>query len=177
MSRIRTSGLLFVLAVVLLAGCSSRHMLGFYHVSHRERYAITGEELRGMQFYVSKDVLVQPRSPAQAGADVIILREGTPGVVVDSGPDWIRVSFQEGGTGVRFVADGGKPEDLYWLATQTDSSPRLSKLNVLSDKVLLHDGERYSVVEGADAVLFIDRDDLEKLINSRPHLTGVTTSK
>jgi hypothetical protein len=163
------------LALLLVAACSSRRVRGFYHVAHRQRYAITNEELRGLQFYVSKDVLVQAQNPGQSAPQVLILRKGTPGVVVDAGPDWIRVAFQKGGTGVRFLTDTRKREDLYWIGTPVPDRTDLAKINDLDDKILLHGGNRLTVIDGADAVLFVDSEDLEKLMASRPHLSGVHT--
>ncbi len=166
--------LVCTMALLLVVDCSRRHALGFYNVSYRERYAITDTELRDLQFYVSEDVLVQAQAPGQSATQVFILKQGTPGMVVDAGPDWIRVVFQKGGTGARFVTDPRKAEDLYWLATETNDRPGLSKLGDLDTKVLVHDRERFAVLEGADAFLLVDRDDLDKLIKSRPHLSGVT---
>jgi len=176
MQRRRVIWFVACVAVLVVAGCSKRNVRGFYHVSHRQRYAITDAELRGLQFYISKDVVVhtQPGAGGGAAEPVIILPKGTPGVVVDSGPDWLRVSFEKGGAGVQFVADANRPEDLYWFATEVDGKSGFYKLSALPHTMLLRDGQHYVVVEGADAVLFVDKRDLEKLIKSRRHVQGQT---
>jgi hypothetical protein len=176
MQRRRVIWVVACLVVLVATGCAKRHVRGFYHVSHRQRYAITDAELRELQFYISKDVVVHSQQGAggEPAAPVIILPKGTPGVVVDSGPDWLRVSFEKGGAGVHFVTDANRPEDLYWFATEVEGKTGFYKLSVLPRDVLLRDGQQYAVLEGADAVLYVDRKDLEELIKSRRHAAGQT---
>ena len=97
---------------------------------------------------------------------------GTKGAVTEVGPNWLRVSFQEGGPGVLFVSDTGKPEDRYWLATTAEGLPGVYKVKDLPDKVLENQGRRYKVVQGADAYLLLDRKDFDKLVEGRQHIKG-----
>ena len=171
----RTSTILVAgcLALLVVTGCSKKVLRGFYHQAHRQRYAITTAELKDLQLYISKDVVVHTRSqPGVPSEPVIILAKYTPGVVVQAGPDWLQVSFEKGGQGIRFVADASKTEDLYWFATARDDQPGLFKLSVLPEKDLLFEGQHYLVLEGADANLLVEKKDIEKLINSRPHVQG-----
>jgi hypothetical protein len=170
----RTLWILSVVALLLVVGCAAkRQVRGFYNKSHRQRYQMTEAELRELQFYISKDVLVQG-SPASRveGEAVIILPQGTPGLVVESGPDWLQVAFEEEGTGVRFVTDQNQVEDMFWFATELPGKPGLHKIHDLPRKVLYHDGVELMVVQGDDAVLYVDKKDLEKLIATRTHLQG-----
>jgi hypothetical protein len=164
-----------VAAILLTTGCAKRAVIGFYNVAHREQYAISDADLERLQFYISRDVIVHSQpAPGLPTESVIILRKGTPGVVIDAGPDWVTVRFGKGGTGVQFLADANKAEDLYWFATEVEGKSGLYKLSAMPRKVLLHQGQRYLVVEGSDAFLLVDRKDLEKFIASRTHVEGQT---
>lgn len=162
-----------VITLLLASGCGGRSVLGFYNVAHRSQFAMDESDLERLQFYISKDVVVhsQPASGLPTET-VLVVPKGTPGVVIDSGPDWVTVRFAKGGRGVQFVADANKTEDLYWVATEVEGQSGLYKLNSLPRKVLLHQGQRYLVVEGADAYLLVDKKGLEKFINSRPTVEG-----
>jgi hypothetical protein len=161
--------------MLLASGCAKRAVLGFYNVAHRTQYAMSDADLERLQFYISKDVIVHSQpAPGLPTESVIILPKGTPGVAIDAGPDWIRVRFGKGGTGVQFLTDASKPEDLYWVATEVEGKSGLYKLSMLPRKVLLHQGQRYLVVEGSDAYLLVDKKDLEKFIKSRTHVEGQT---
>ena len=162
-----------VAALLITSGCAKRAVLGFYNVAHREQFAISDADLRDLQFYISKDIIVHSQpAPGLPTEAVIIMRKGTPGIVVDAGPDWVTVRFSKGGTGVQFLTDANKPEDLYWFATEVEGKSGLYKLSTLPRKILLHQGQRYLVVEGSDAYLLVDKKDLEKLIGSRRHIEG-----
>ena len=95
--------LVVVLLLFVFVGCSTPNR-SFLQKSHRELFLIEPEELKRLQFYVSNDIVVQNQSAIDAGMvsteDVIIMRAGTPGVVLGVGDNWLRVSFQEGGRGV-----------------------------------------------------------------------------
>jgi hypothetical protein len=162
-----------VTTLLLASGCGGRSVLGFYNVAHRSQYAMDQPDLERLQFYISKDVIVhsQPASGLPTET-VLVVPKGTPGVAIDSGPDWITVRFAKGGTGVQFLTDATKTEDLYWFATEVEGKTGLYKLSALPRKVLLHQGTRYLVVEGSDAYLLVDKKGLEKFIKSRPHAEG-----
>ncbi len=160
-------------ASLLASGCAKRAVLGFYNVAHRTQFAIDQSDLERLQFYISRDVIVhsQPASGLPTET-VLVVPKGTPGVVIDSGPDWLRVRFAKGGPGVQFLTDANKTEDLYWVATELEGKSGLYKLSTLPRKVMLHQGQRYLVVEGADAYLLVDKKGLEKFIHSRPTVEG-----
>ena len=167
-----------VMALVMLAGCSSNQFsrVNFLHVAYRQMYAIEDQEFYKLQFYVAKDVLAHEETRAQGDAGaagrVIVMREGTPGVVKEVGDDWLRVSFEKGGPGVFFLTDPTKEEDLYWLATRMEGREGLYVVKDLPQKIVLQEGRRYLVMEGADASLLVDGSDMARLIESRRHAKG-----
>lgn len=164
----RMRGVLVCISLVLAMGCMSRYVRSFYHVSDRERYAITDAELEDLGFFISRDVIVQgwgkPGDPPEGG---ILLKGGTSGVLREAGPNWIKVSFEKDGAGVAFLADDVEPEDNYWLATELGDRPGFHKVKDLPEHILLFEGRRYIVVQGADAVLYVGRRDIERLLKSR----------
>jgi hypothetical protein len=165
--------LLVVVLLLVVVGCSRPANRGFLQKSHRELFLIEPAELRRLQFYVSNDIVVQNQAAGGASTeDVIIMRAGTPGAVMAVGDNWLRVSFQEGGRGVPFVTDLTRKEDRYWFATEVDGRVGYHKMFTLPEQVLVLDGERYRVMEGADSFLLVDGPQIEKLIEGRRHLTG-----
>jgi hypothetical protein len=168
---------LVVVVAVSLSACSGTpKKMNFLHTSVRETYLMQPEELKELQFYISESVLAQSAEGPAAGAtqlgDVVVVAPGTKGAVTEVGPNWLRVSFEEGGQGVLFVSDTSKPEDRYWLATTAQGSPDVYKLKDLPDKVLEIQGRRYKVVNGADAYLLLDRKDFDELVADRRHIKG-----
>jgi hypothetical protein len=174
-----------LLAAACLGGCKSS-LEPFRHVHYRLDYAITDDEIRKLRFAVSTDVLVLGEAPpgwsGPSGDTAILLARGSRGVVTDVGPDWIKVSFRKGGSGVPFLArsDGGMtpwgtPDaisyDRYFLATAVEGRDGFEKVTKVPDRVLLVDGEAYQVIKGATAFLMIDKDSINRLIKKRT-LTG-----
>jgi len=170
--------LTLLIALVLLAGCSSHQFsrVNFLHVAYRQMYAIEDQEFNKLQFYVAKDVLAHEETSTQGDAgvagQVIVVREGTPGIVKEVGDDWLLVSFEKGGPGVFFLTDPRKEEDLYWLATTVEGREGLYAVKDLPQKIVLQEGRRYLVMEGADASLLVDGSDMARLIESRRHAEG-----
>ena len=174
MTRTRSAVCLTVLAALFLAACGPKAQL-FLHTRHREVLSIQPEELRELQFYNSTEILAKdastPEVTATPGA-VIIVSQRTRGRVTEVGPNWLRVAFAEGGSGVAFLTLDAPENNAYWLATETEGQEGLKRLKDLREKVLLHQGTPYEVVWGSDARLLVDRKHLEKLISRRRHLEG-----
>jgi hypothetical protein len=167
---------LLAVATVSLSVCSSvPKKINFLHTSVRETYLMQPEELKELQFYISENILAQNEerlTGATEAGDVVVVASGTRGVVTEVGPNWLRVSFEEGGPGVLFVSDTSKPEDRYWLATTADGSSDVYKVKDLPDQVLENQGRRFKVVQGADAYLLLDREDFDELVAHRRHIKG-----
>jgi hypothetical protein len=143
----------------------------FYHQGHRKAYAIEDAELKRLQFYVSTKVVVHDLN-AQGAQSVILVEEGTPGVVVASGSNWIRVRFQPGGEGVVFLAPTSGTDSSYMLATEAeDGSYRLVRNE--PDRILRAGSRRFKIISGSEAVLLVDAGDLTDLIEKeRTHVGG-----
>jgi hypothetical protein len=173
-----------LLALLAAAGCSMPQQR-FSHSRHRENFAITTEELNGIQFYLSGEVLVKARPAADAAVgddptgeetepveQAILFPAGTPGVVTEVGPDWLRVSFQEGRPGAYFLANAReKHDDLYYLATR-DEKDELRRVEDLEPRAINYEMKTYIVVYGASAHLLVDGEALQELIESRTRSEG-----
>jgi hypothetical protein len=168
---------LLVIVAISLPACSKPpRKVNFLHTSIRETYLIQPVELEEMQFYISERILAQDEEWLAGGiaqeGHVVLIPSGTKGVVLETGPNWLRASFEEGGTGVYFVSDTSRPEDRYWLATTVAGRDGIYKVKDLPEAVIEVDGVRYKVVQGADSYLLLDRKDFDKLVESRQHIKG-----
>jgi hypothetical protein len=163
-----------LLAVGLCLACSPPGQL-FLDREHRENFAMQAAELRQLQFYVSEEILAHELSGADelAGPDhVFVVASGTGGVVTEVGPHWLRVSFGTG-DGALFVADPkARPDALYLLGTEGKDGAAPVQLQRSKDPVLRVGSRSFRVIYGSTARLLIDNDDLEKLIQARPHIPG-----
>jgi hypothetical protein len=155
-----------------LAGCGPTPPTRFLKKQHYEMYGIGERDLAQLQFFVSNKVIGHALD-APGAAGVLVMEPGTPGVAVGTGPNWIRVRFQQGGEGVVFLADpsasGGTG---YALATEVDGADGYRLVRYVPDKILTVGGRRYQVVKGAHAELMVDTDQLRKLVAARPHVQG-----
>jgi hypothetical protein len=176
MMQSRAAGTLAVLVILFSAGCATPKQV-FMHKGHRENYAIANAELRIVQFYISTAVLAKSLAPGQEGTpeSVVIVPGETPGVATEIGPDWLRVSFQEGGRGVPFVRVPSTAGDsAYWLATEVEGQAGFRRLKDLPEKILRVEGIEFQLVQGGNARLLIDSGDLGRLIEQRTHIGGRT---
>jgi hypothetical protein len=167
---------LLALAVLtaIAAACASPKQ-PFRQRWHREAYAIETDELKKVSFYISTEVLAQQVTEGgEVSADsVILLPKGTAGVVLDAGPNWVRVSFEEGGSGAPFLASGKPGEDsFYWLATEVPGESGYTRLKDLREPILRQGENAYRVMYGAGAYLLIGTRELEGIIATRRHLEG-----
>jgi len=161
-----------VTAVLLCSACATKET--FLNVAHRQNYEIQVAEFSDLQFYISTEILAKDISSTGGSVDdnVVSLPEGTPGVAVQVEPSWIRVSFEEGGSGAVFLTDTTLRDDGYWLATKVPGEEGYRRVLDLKQPVLHADGRIFRVVYGAGAYLLVNKDDLEKLISKRRHLKG-----
>ena len=167
----RIRGWLIVFFLSFLVGCSSApRTIGFQHNYHRQVYSFTEGELKNLQFYISRDVLAQYQDTT--GTKSILLARLTPGVVTSAGPDWLKVSFREGGINVPFITDLSRNNDRYWLATAIKGEEDFKKIKELPEKVFLHKGTRYKLAYGANAFLLVDWEGWKKLVETRKATGG-----
>jgi hypothetical protein len=145
----------------------------FMQQQHREAYAMTQDDLEKLQFFTSTKVLAHDLNAA-GSEGVVLVDAGTPGVAVASGPNWIRVSFQQGGPGVVFLAQPttGARDSQYSLATEGDEGTGYQLVRLTKDRILRDGTRRYQIIEGADAHLVVDQKSLTKVVDTRRKAQG-----
>jgi hypothetical protein len=166
--------LCFSAAVVALLACAPSSQF-FLDRQHRADYALQTDELEQAQFYVAEEIVAHELGPSgtlEGPEHIVVIALGTPGVVTEAGPHWLRVSFGSG-RGVFFVADPeAKPDSIYLLGTEPEDGRLPVRVQNLDDKVVRLGERRYRVIHGADARLLIDNGDLERMLHSRPQAPG-----
>ena len=170
MTKRGTRGLLILAVIFLLAGCSSAPPTAFQNYSHRETYSLKLEDLEKLQFYISSDVIAQYQDAK--GTESLLLERMTPGVATGAGPNWIKVSFRDGGVDIPFVTDPNQYDGRYWIATEVEGDKQFRKISELPDRFFVHKGVRYKVVSGSDALLLFDWDGWKKLVERRKVTEG-----
>ena len=158
-----------VATIFFLASCSTPPV-AFQNASHRQTYSLNVDDLKKLQFYISTDVVAQYQDAT--GTKSLLLTRLTPGVATDAGPNWIKVSFREGGVDVPFIADPNQYDARYWIATEVEGSKDFKRIYDLSDRSFLYKGIRYKVVSGADAVLLFDWDGWKRVVETRKVTEG-----
>ena len=154
-----------VAIIFLLASCSSTPPMPFQNNSHRQIYSLDLEDLGKLQFYVSSDVVAQYQDAT--GTKSLLVPKLTPGVATGAGPNWIKVSFREGGVDVPFITDPNRYDGRYWIASEVEGSKDFKKVSEIPGKVFLYKGTRYTLVSGADAMLLFDWDGWKSLVGTR----------
>jgi len=167
-----------LLGILLLSACGTEQIDPPFYRGYRDQYAITAEELKTLQFYISGDVLAHAvdASGGVTPEQVVIVKKRTPGLVREVGPNWLRVAFTEGGEGVLFRLRSDRPTAVYALATRT-ADGSIALVSDLRDPVLIQGERRYRLIQGADVYLIVSAKDLGHVIESRPHVTGLEGKK
>jgi len=163
--------LLILPVLILFGGCSSSvRPIPFQNMAHRQIYSLKLEDLAKMQFFVSSDVVAQYQDAT--GTKSLLVPRLTPGVATSEGPNWIKVSFREGGVDVPFVTDLKLPDGRYWIASEIDGGKEIKKIVDLPEKSFFHNGVRYNLVAGADAMLLVDWETWNAVIGTRKATEG-----
>jgi hypothetical protein len=170
MKKLAMRWLLIIPVMILLIGCSSVRTIPFQNMSHRQLYSLKLEDLQKMQFYVSSDIVAQYQDAT--GTKSLLVPQLTPGVATSEGPNWIKVSFREGGIDVPFITDLTQTDGYYRIATEIDGGKEIKRISDLPDKSFLHNGVRYKVVSGADAMLLVDWETWNRVIETRKVTEG-----
>src|SRR5207247_7911415 len=170
MKRRSIRGFLMIAVIFLLAGCSSARPIPFQNTSHREIYSLNLGDLEKLQFYISTDVVAQYQDAT--GTKSLLLTQLTPGVATGAGPNWIKVSFREGGVDVPFITDPNVYDGRYWIATEVEGSKDFKRIYELPDRVLLYKGIQYKVVSGANAMLLFDVEGWKRVVETRKVTEG-----
>jgi hypothetical protein len=171
-SVIRAS-LSVLLVSISFASCSVVTRDMFSDRFHRQRYRLTHQELKGLQFYLSGELLAHKETANGAHdsgrGDIILIKPGTPGVLTEVGTNYFRVSFRSGDPGILFMAEstGTAGEiGLYYPATAAPGGG-IRQVRDLPDRVVTHQGARYRFLAGWDATLTCERDHLLTLFEKR----------
>ena len=159
-----------IAVIFLLAGCSSARPIPFQNTSHREIYSLNLGDLEKLQFYISGDIVAQYQDAT--GTKSLLLPGLTPGVATGAGPNWIKVSFRQGGVDVPFVTDPNQYDGRYWIATEVEGDKEFKKISDMPEQSFLYKGVRYKVVSGADAILLFDWDGWQRLVEKRKVTEG-----
>jgi hypothetical protein len=169
--RQRTQGGLIAALLFLLAGCSSGPTtIPFLNNSHRQIYSLNEEDLKKVQFYVSTDVVAQVHDTTATQS--FMVPKLTPGVVTAAGPNWLKVSFREGGADVPFVADPQQKDGRYWIASEVEGSKDFKKVIDLPGRVFIYKGVRLTLASGSDAILLVDWEGWKELVETRKVTEG-----
>jgi hypothetical protein len=162
----RTVVYLITALCLFLVSCATKpaHDI-FLNQAYRQDLSLNDEELKSLQFFISTNVYVQYDSPE--GKKTILLREQTPGVATSSGPDWLKVSFREGGVDIPFVADQRADYDMYYIATELPGKTGFHMIKELPEKTFYHEGTPYRVIHGEKAHLLVDAEGLAALAKKR----------
>jgi hypothetical protein len=164
-------GWFIVVLFSILAGCASApRTIPFQNTTHRQVYSLDEGDLRKVQFYISTDVVAQHQD-AQ-GTKAFLVPRMTPGVVTAAGPNWIKVSFREGGVDVPFITDLKQNDGRYWIATEIEGSKDLRRLTERPGRVFLYKGTPLNVVSGADAYLLVDWESWRQVVETRKVTEG-----
>jgi len=126
--------------------------------------------LEKLQFYISTDVVAQYQDAT--GTKSLLLTQLTPGVATGAGPNWIKVSFREGGVDVPFITDPNVYDGRYWIATEVEGSKDFKRIYELPDRVFLYKGIQYKVVSGANAMLLFDVEGWKRVVETRKVTEG-----
>jgi hypothetical protein len=151
--------------LALLAGCSSVPPIAFQNTSHRQIYSLSLADLEKLQFYISTDVVAQYQDAS--GTKSFLVPRLTPGVVTGAGPNWLKVSFREGGADVPFLADLTQYDPRYWIASEVEGSNDFKRIAQLPGESFIYKGTRYTLVSGADAYLLFDWEGWKKVVETR----------
>jgi hypothetical protein len=156
--------------IILLAGCSSAPPIAFLNNSHRQTHSLRLEDLQQVQFYLSSDVVA--RYQDGSGTKSLLLPRLTPGVATSAGPNWIKVSFRDGGVDVPFITDAKQSDGRYYIATEVAGSKEFKRISDLPVRSFLYKGVQYNVASGGDALLLFDWQSWNSVVETRKTTEG-----
>jgi hypothetical protein len=164
-------GCLVVALFFLLVGCSSGPTtIPFLNHTHRQAYSLNENDLKKVQFYVSKDIVAQVQDPMATQSFVV--PRLTPGVVTAAGPNWIKVSFRKGGADVPFVADPNQNDSWYYIASEVEGGRSFKRVTEVPGTVFIYKGTPLTLISGADAMLLLDWDSWKEVAETRKVTEG-----
>jgi len=163
-------GCLVVALFFFLVGCAGPTTLPFLNYSHRQSYSLNEDDLKQIQFYVSEDIVAQVKEPTATQS--FLIPSMTPGVVTAAGPNWVKVSFREGGVDVPFVANPKQNDSMYYVASEVEGGKSFRRVTEVPGRVFIYKGTQLNLVTGADAMLLVDWDSWDKVAERRKVTEG-----
>jgi len=182
--------LVILLGFVLIQGCASKYQrIPFTH-NLRERLELTNTEMKRLQFYVSDKIILTRDKDYGAYeikngklitkkgtyAEEIEVDKGTPGIMVESSDDWLKISFEEN-TWLQFqIREIQKNQDsiLYYIKCLDIYDIPQGTIGYKSYKIVEFNNKNYIIDEFSQfAYLLIDKKWLYKLITNRRKLPGI----
>ena len=160
----RIHGWLLVGLFALLASCAAPP-IAFQNNSHRQNYSLDLQDLEKLQFFISTDVVAQYQDAT--GTKSLLLPRMTPGVATGAGPNWIKVSFREGGADIPFIAEPNEYDGRYWIASEVEGTKDFKKIAGLPEKTFVYKGVRYQMVSGSEAILLVDWEGWKRVVETR----------
>ena len=142
----------------------------FLNYTHRQSFSLNEDDLKKIQFYVSEDVVAQVKEPTATQS--FLIPSMTPGVVTAAGPNWVKVSFREGGADVPFVADPKQNDSRYYIASEVEGGKSFRRVTEVPGRVFIYKGTQLNLVSGADAMLLVDWDSWDKVAERRKVTDG-----
>lgn len=162
LSRMKRLISIFVTGLlVLAAACISTNPeaeWSFRHGRDRLDTGVTAEQLEDITFYLSQEVrLRKPVDDTMTDAnEVIILPKLAEGRLVETGANWLRVSFSDRVDRVFFVTDPDKPDDYYYIATSVAGQTTFERLADRDPATIEFEGANCEVIMGKWANLQVD---------------------
>ena len=167
----RVQGWFVIVLLSVFAGCSSTpRTIPFRNITHRQIYSLDEGDLKKVQFYISTDVVAQSQGTKEPKS--FLVPRMTPGVVTAAGPNWIKVSFREGGVDVPFITDPKQNDGQYWIASENEGGTEFKRVSEIPGNVFLYKGTPFRLVSGADAYLVVDWDSWNEVVETRKVTEG-----
>ena len=163
-------GCLVVALCFFWVGCAGPTTLPFLNYTHRQSYSLNEDDLKQIQFYVSEDIVAQVKETTATQS--FLIPSMTPGVVTAAGPNWVKVSFREGGVDVPFVADPKQNDSRYYIASEVEGGKSFRRVTEVPGRVFIYKGTQLNLVTGADAMLLVDWDSWDKVAERRKVTEG-----
>lgn len=173
--------IILLLGAVLFTGCATTNGLIPFTHDLRHIHGLGNEDLMQLQYYLAEPIVLY-RSDVSGGStvsdgklitqgdsvvDEIVVDEGTPGVAVDAGDNWVVISFEQGASALPFSSDEAHRAE--WSGIYSLSGSAWNN----GIGMVEYDGKNYSAIRGSGfAYLLIDKESLSKVVKNKRSLEG-----
>ncbi|MGH8581134.1 MAG: hypothetical protein ACREVK_13805, partial [Gammaproteobacteria bacterium] len=99
--------------------------------------------------------------------DEIVVEEGTPGIAIDAGDNWVVISFEQEASALPFSSDEAHRAE--WSGIYSLSGSNWNN----GIGMVEYNGQNYSAIRGSGfAYLLIDKESLSKVVKNKRSLEG-----